>query len=96
MKNKIKYIIIIVLLVGGFYFVQSSMSKSDEPAKDDKIKLDENGKQIIENEGKRGKDEEKVNGSIDKSTLTKEELREYENYDPLGKNVEGQETEGKE
>lgn len=96
MKNKIKYIVVIVVLIGVFCFYQFAMNKSKPATQNGNIELDQNGKQIIDNEGTNSKDDEVIKGSIDKSTLSEEELRDYENYDPLGKNANDQETSSKE
>lgn len=95
MKNKIKYLIIIVLLIGGLYCLQMSLSNGQSPTRGD-IKQDDNdnGKQILDDQGKVGENKETIKGQIDKSQLTEEELKEYESYDPFGKNANGQETEG--
>lgn len=95
MKNKIKYLVIVVFLTAGLFIVQASLSNDKAPVKNDDIKLDEKEKEIIDNEGKSGKDKDTVKGKIDKSKLTEEELKEYESYDPLGNNAKDQETDGK-
>lgn len=91
-----KYIIIIIVIVGGIFVLQVSLAKRNTPPQKEDINLDENGKQIVDNEVKSNKDDETIKGEIDKSKLTEKELKDYENYDPLGRNADNQETEGKE
>lgn len=92
----IKYIVIIIVLLGGIFLIQTCLGENDVATQKEDIELDQNGKQIIDNEGKSGKDNEATKGQIDRSTLSEEELKDYDNYDPLGRNANGQQTEGKE